>query len=167
MRNNSRGLRLRSPWTKVILAALAGLTVLGLPVLHSARGAEPAGSFEIPAYAFDRGNAKTFTVQYADAGPMVAFGGDSPVVVEYEIDFPVGAAYTLNIRYAAGVARPVELYLDQRKLGRCPRRRRDIQRVQQPDTDQLHIQRKLRQLQRRDIQRVRQPNANQLHTLGQ
>ncbi len=121
MRNDSGGLRLRSPWVKVVPVALVGLMFLGLVVLPGASGAEPAGSFLIPAYAFDRGNAKTFTVQYADAGPMVAFGGDYPVVIEYDVDFPVGTTYTLNIRYAAQESRPVELYLDQRKLGRCCR----------------------------------------------
>jgi hypothetical protein len=89
--------------------------------LAGAAPAEPAASFAIPAYAFDRGNAKTFTSQYADAGPMVAFGGDYPVVVEYDIDFPVGAAYTLNIRYATAAARPVGLYLDEKSLGACCR----------------------------------------------
>lgn len=71
-----------------------------------------AGSFEIPAWAFDRGNVKTFTDQYADAGPMVAYGGHSPVVVEYDIPFPTAGSYRLSIQYAAANARPVELSLD-------------------------------------------------------
>jgi formylglycine-generating enzyme required for sulfatase activity len=86
-----------------------------------AAAAEPAGTFLIPAYAFDRGNAKTFTSSWADAGPMVAFGGEYPVVIEYDIDFPVAAGYTINISYAAQEARPVELYLDQQRLGECCR----------------------------------------------
>jgi len=71
-----------------------------------------AGSFEIPAWAFDRGNVRTFTDQYADAGPMVAYGGHSPVVVEYDIPFPAAGNYRLSIQYAAANARPVELSFD-------------------------------------------------------
>lgn len=76
-------------------------------------------TFEIPAYAFDRGNAKTFTTSWADAEPMVAFGGESPVVIEYDIDFPVAAQYTLHFRYAAAGSRPVDLFLDGKRVGRC------------------------------------------------
>jgi len=75
-----------------------------------------AGSFEIPAWAFDRGNVRTFTEEWADAGPMVAFGGQSPVVVEYDIPFPVAGVYRLGIRYAAAMVRPVELSLDGKPL---------------------------------------------------
>jgi formylglycine-generating enzyme required for sulfatase activity/mono/diheme cytochrome c family protein len=85
------------------------------------KAAGSAGSFLIPAYAFDRGNAKTFTTSWADAGPMVAFGGTSPVAVEYDIDLPVAATYTISILYSAQQARPVELFLDQKSLGPCCR----------------------------------------------
>jgi formylglycine-generating enzyme required for sulfatase activity len=81
----------------------------------------PANSFLIPAFAFDRGNAKTFTTSWADAGPMVAFGGDSPVVIEYDIDFPATAEYALSINYAAADARPVQLFLDGKSVGMCCR----------------------------------------------
>ena len=84
------------------------LLLLGLRTLA---GAE-SNSFTIPAWAFDRGNVRTFTKEYADAGPMVAFGGQSPVVVEYEIAFPAAGVYRLSVRYAAGSARPVTLELD-------------------------------------------------------
>jgi len=93
------------------------LVLCGLYAVPTWALAEPAGSFAIPAWAFDRGNARTFTDQWADAEPMVAFGGDSPVVVEYDIDFPVSAEYTLNICYAAEAARPVEVFLDEKSLG--------------------------------------------------
>ena len=36
---------------------------------------------------------------------MVANGGAIPNVVEYDVDFPVPAAYTLNVYYAAQNAR--------------------------------------------------------------
>ncbi len=96
-----------------LLASVAGLLGQG-PA--TAAAADPAGSFTIPAWAFDRGNAKTFTTSWADAGPMVAYGGESPVVMEYDIDFPVGASYTLNIKYAAASSRPVELFVDENKI---------------------------------------------------
>ena len=80
---------------------------------------DPAGSFAIPAYAFDRGTARIFTEQYVDAEPMVAYGGKVPVWVEYDIDFPVTAEYTLYVRYATVDVRPVELYLDGKDLTRC------------------------------------------------
>jgi formylglycine-generating enzyme required for sulfatase activity len=71
-----------------------------------------AGSFEIPAWSFERGNARVFTEEWADAGPMVAYGGDSPVFVEYDLSFPAAGNYRLSVRYAAADARPVELALD-------------------------------------------------------
>ena len=80
-----------------------------------------AGSFTVAAFAFDRGNARTFTDSWADAEPMIAFEGLSPVTVEYDIDFPITAQYTLNILYSAAVSRPVELYLDGKSLGPCCR----------------------------------------------
>ena len=81
------------------------------------------GIIEIPGYAYDRGNAKTFAnpKQYADGGPMVAFGGQSPVVIEYDVEFPVDGSYKIRVRYAAHSARPVEFYLDQEHLGQCCR----------------------------------------------
>ena len=87
--------------------------------LGSESHADPAGSFTIPAYAFDRGTARIFTKQYVDAEPMVAYGGKVPVWVEYDIDFPVTAEYTLHVRYATVDIRPVELYLDGKHLARC------------------------------------------------
>ena len=98
---------------------LRSISVATLLLLASglALNAAPTNSFLIPAWAFDRGNAKTFTGQWADAGPMVAFGGESPVVLEYDVDFPVSANYKLNILFAAGTARPVALALDGKSLG--------------------------------------------------
>ncbi|MBN2294974.1 MAG: hypothetical protein JXM70_21275, partial [Pirellulales bacterium] len=80
-----------------------------------------AGSFLIPAYAFDRGNVKTFTKNHADAGPMVAYGGISPIEVAYDIDFPITAEYSINIYYASAVARPTEIFLDEIRIGTCCR----------------------------------------------
>ena len=107
--------------TATVVAALC----LGTAALRAepaaVKAVDAAGSFLIPAYAFDRGNAKTFTQEWADAEPMIAFGGASPVVVEYDIDFPVAATYTIHVRYAAQEPRPVELSLDDKSLGQCCR----------------------------------------------
>ncbi len=99
--------RLRAPFGFCV--STFGLVLAALLALRCPAG---AGSFEIPAWAFDRGNVKVFTDQYADAGPMVAYGGHSPVVVEYDIPFPAAGKYRLSVQYAAANARPVELSLD-------------------------------------------------------
>jgi formylglycine-generating enzyme required for sulfatase activity len=79
--------------------------------------AKPASSFTVPAYAFDRGNGRTFTDQWADAEAMLGNGGESPNAVEYDIDFPVAAQYGLSIRYAAAAARPVSVLVDGKPAG--------------------------------------------------
>ena len=109
------------PIAAICVACAIGWACLWPPSPARAAEAKPAGSFLIPAWAFDRGNARTFTTTYADAGPMVAFGGQSPVVIEYDISFPVTAEYTLWICFTAASARPVELFLDGKRLGQCCR----------------------------------------------
>lgn len=89
------------------------------------------GKLEIPAWTFDRGNARIYAApeQYATGGPLA---GDGPLlpprqgseqggegVVEYDIDFPVSAEYALRIRYAAVDPRPVDVFLDGRYVGKC------------------------------------------------
>jgi formylglycine-generating enzyme required for sulfatase activity len=81
----------------------------------------PAASFVIPAYAFDRGNAKTWTDTYADLEPMVTWGGQYPVVIEYDIDFPVSAEYAFWVRFAQADLRTAQLYLDGQACGPCCR----------------------------------------------
>lgn len=76
-----------------------------------------AGSFDIPAWAYNRGNVKVFTDQWADAAPMVAYGGRSPVVVEYDVDLPQAGLFTLSFQYAAATPRPVELCIDGHPQG--------------------------------------------------
>ena len=101
-----------------LFLAWALVSVLGQP----ARAAQPApgpGAFTLPAWAFDRGNAKTFTnkTEYADAGPMIAFGGHSPVLVEYDFDLPATGSYRFTIDYAAAQARPVNVLIDGKYIG--------------------------------------------------
>ena len=78
--------------------------------------------FDIPAWAFDRGNAATYTNQWADAEPMVAYGGASPILVEYDINFPASGSYCLEISYAAADPRPVELLMDDKTVAQVCRR---------------------------------------------
>ena len=103
-----------------ILIAVLSASATAAPSVPKTQPALP-GSFIVPAWAFDRGNARTFTDQWANAEPMVAFSGESPVVIEYDIDFPVAANYSLAVRYAAAGARPVELSLDGKPIGQCCR----------------------------------------------
>lgn len=80
-----------------------------------------AGSFEISAWAYDGANLKVFTEQWADAGPMVAFGCRSPAFVEYVLQFPVDGVYDLELRYAAADSRPVDLLVDGKSAGQVCR----------------------------------------------
>ena len=82
-----------------------------------------AGSLNIPAWTFDRGNARIYASpdQYADAGPIVgsAPGPGEGGLVEYDIDFPATGEYTLHVSYAAAEARPVDVLLDGKNMGKC------------------------------------------------
>ena len=51
---------------------------------------------------------------------MVGSGPGQPeeTVVEYDIDFPVDGDYTLQLRYASAKARPVDVWLDGRHMGK-------------------------------------------------
>jgi len=84
----------------------------------------PGGhSLEIPAWTFDRGNVEIYGSpdKYADAGPLIGGGPQAPETgqVEYDIDFPATGDYTLTIHYAAAEARPVDVLLDGRNLGKA------------------------------------------------
>ena len=117
----------RRLWTNSLVWK-TGFILLGVVPSLRGQAAQASASKEdsdrsvaIPAYAYDRGNAKTFTRQWADAEPMVAFGGQSPVVIEYDIELPVDGQYTFSVFYSAQSARPVELYLNEEHLGQCCR----------------------------------------------
>ena len=93
------------------------------PPLQEFPKIKAAGSRIIPAWTFDRGNARIYASpdQHADAGPMVGGGPAAPEegVVEYDIDFPATGEYTLQIRYAAADARPTDVWLDGRRVGKA------------------------------------------------
>lgn len=87
---------------------------------------QPAGVFEIPAWIFDKGNARVIAnpdmyADYRDTYPelVVTAGDEMPWVVEYELDFPVDATYTLHVRYASTESRPLALWLDGERVGEC------------------------------------------------
>ncbi|MBP7949749.1 MAG: SUMF1/EgtB/PvdO family nonheme iron enzyme [Verrucomicrobiales bacterium] len=94
------------------------IAVVALVSALRAVGAEPpANSFTLDAWTFERGNARTFIDDWADAGPMIAYGGSSPVVVEYDFDLPSTGDWTLHLNYAAANARPVKVFIDGKPLG--------------------------------------------------
>ena len=83
---------------------------------------------EIPAWSFDRGNGRVVEnpdtyADYRDRHPnLIVTGGDkSPWEVEYDIELPVDATYTLSICYASAESRLVEFWLDNRKAATCCR----------------------------------------------
>jgi len=92
------------------------------PPLDATAPAKVAGSLTIPACTFDRGNIRIYASpdEFADAGPLVGGGPNQPEesLAEYDVDFPVAGEYTLQFRYAAGEARPVDVWLDGRHVGR-------------------------------------------------
>jgi hypothetical protein len=86
--------------------------------------AGPAGAIHIRAWYFDRGNAGVFAnpdiyADYRDKYPelVVGKGGKSPWAIEYDVDFPVDATWTLHVRYGSPAQRPVEVWLGDRKVG--------------------------------------------------
>jgi hypothetical protein len=80
-----------------------------------------AGSLTINAWTFDRGNALIFASpdEYADGQPLAGGGPlqGKGATVEYDVDFPVAGEYSLQFRYASAKARPVDVWLDNRRVG--------------------------------------------------
>ncbi|MDP6545968.1 MAG: hypothetical protein QGH60_18465 [Phycisphaerae bacterium] len=100
------------------LACLAGWSIVFPPA--RAEG----GALVIPAWSFARGNARIHANpnEYADAGPVIGSGPKRAWgwTVEYDIDIPVTAKYTLQVCYASSEARPIEVSLDEDDPGnRC------------------------------------------------
>jgi hypothetical protein len=104
----------------------AGVAALRLPV-PDPRNPRGKGTIKIPAWTFDRGNVDIYADpnKYANAGPLVGgpedarqLGKDVESVVEYDIHVPVAGDYMLKARYASPEARPVEVFMNGRRLGR-------------------------------------------------
>lgn len=84
----------------------------------SAEAGQPAASFTIRADWFDRGNVQVSRPgeNYADKYPCIWNAGQLPNQSEYDLDFPVTAEYTLVALYTAASSRPVDIYLDGKKI---------------------------------------------------
>ncbi|MCL2349463.1 MAG: SUMF1/EgtB/PvdO family nonheme iron enzyme [Planctomycetaceae bacterium] len=92
-------------------------TVLVLPSGAEVTG-EQTKTFEIDAWAYDRGNAQVFLDEYRAGGPpIIASGGSSPWSVEYDIPFPAPGKYTFRAFVAMHEMRPVVVFFDDREIG--------------------------------------------------
>ena len=116
------------PWRSgrltLMVPAVACLAVWGAVCPVTRAGARPAGVIHIQAWYFDRGNAKVFAnpdiyADYRDKFPelVVGDGGQSPWTIEYDVDFPVDATWALRVRYGSPQPRPMEVWLDDRRVG--------------------------------------------------
>ena len=95
------------------------LAVWLLALAATARAAAaPAASFTIRADWFDRGNVHISTPgqNYAGKYACIWNAGKLPNQSEYDIDFPVTADYTFVGLYTAHSSRPVDIYLDGKKV---------------------------------------------------
>ena len=118
-------MRIESPWRGPLTHVTFALVCIAI-FSSGCPTAEAGGRLEIPAWSFDRGNARVEAnphtyADYRDIHPeLLVTGGDRlPWEVQYDVDLPIDATYTLSIRYASGESRPVELWLDNRKIATC------------------------------------------------
>ena len=81
---------------------------------------DSAARFTIRADWFDRGNVRVSRPgeSYADKYSCIWNGGPRPNRSEYDIEFPTTADYTVVALYAARDSRPVDIYLDGKKVHR-------------------------------------------------
>ena len=109
---------------RLTLIVPAALAVWGavLPVARVEAG--PAGAIDIQAWTFDRGNAKVLPnpdiyADYRDKHPdlVVGDGGQWPWAIEYDVDFPVDATWTLRVCYGSPEPRALEIWIDDRRVG--------------------------------------------------
>jgi len=75
-------------------------------------------SFTLRADWFDRGNAQVSTPGqvYADRFACIWNAGILPNAAEYDVDFPVTADYTLVALYTAAGSRPVDIYVNDKRV---------------------------------------------------
>jgi len=102
-----------------VLGCVARLAAVFACSLIAAQAAE--SEFEIRAEDFDRGNVKIWTTDFAKGQPAVAYGGASPIEVEYDIEFPVSGRYELHIKYAAAQVRATSVYFDGKEVAQACR----------------------------------------------
>ena len=108
----------------LMVPAVACLAVWSTVFPVARAEARPAGAIHIDAWYYDRGNARVFPnpdiyADYRDKHPdlVVGAGGQSPWVIEYDVDFPVDATWTLRVCYGSPAARPLEIWIDDRRVG--------------------------------------------------
>jgi len=110
-------------WACIILTTSLPAALSDISSVPGAE-AKPAGSFQIDAWTFDRGNGWVFPnpdiyADYRDKFPqlVVGDGSQSPWVIEYDVEFPVDATYALHVCYGSPEKRPMEVWLDGRRIG--------------------------------------------------
>ena len=120
--------RRRSRWMSMV-RAVAWLAVSSVALPAARAEAKAAGSIRIHCWEFDRGNARVsenagLYGDYRDKHPeLMLTGGDKlPWVVEYDVDFPVTATWTLRVRYASAGTRPLDVWIDDKRVGTCCRK---------------------------------------------
>ena len=111
------------PWLsrRLTLIVLAGMCLASLSL-----DLAEAGSFRFQCWEYDRGNAKAVVNpgrygDYRDKPPglMMTGSGKTPFVVEYDVNFPVAATWKLRVRYASAGVYPLDVMIDDKKLGTC------------------------------------------------
>ena len=117
------GLSLVSRRLILVVSVLSCIGVCGVGLLPVCC---EAGSINIPAWTFNRGNAKVFGnpymyADYRDKFPQLVIGdgGELPWVVEYDVEFPVDTTYTFHVCYGSPEPRPMDVWLDGRRMGTC------------------------------------------------
>jgi hypothetical protein len=103
------------------LTLLAAACLIALP-LSAARG----GSIRLQCWEYDRGNARVVVNpgRYGDyrdkmPGLMMTGSGKTPFTVEYDLDIPVTATWKLRVRYASAGVYPLNVLIDNKKVGTC------------------------------------------------
>jgi len=105
------------------VAKISGLSeAAGKIPLWDTEVPKAAASLTIPAWSFARGNAKIYASpdQYGNAGPIVGSPSQDAEdgSLEYDIDFPGDGEYILYMKYASAEVRPLDVYLDDKHLGK-------------------------------------------------
>jgi len=118
----SGGLRVARSFRRLAFVAL------GMALAPGLTEARPAGMIRLSCWEFDRGNARVcrnpaLYGDYRDTYPglMLTDRGEFPWFVEFDVVFPVATTYTLRVRYASPAQRPLEVWVDDRRVGTCCR----------------------------------------------
>ena len=115
----------KPPYREMLMKSVRLAGLLGWLVVITARGdapealaQPPAASFTVRADWFDRGNIRVSTPgqPYADKYPCIWNADQVPNQAEYDVDFPVTAEYTFAALYAAAESRPVDIFLDGKRV---------------------------------------------------